>query len=245
LHKNAKTSFEAFLKAVEDGITVSDGKKELMDSHIMSEVNRAISIIKRLADGELKAPYKKAFNGAQTIGMTALAAASLLRADNSGVTLDVGLDRFVQNLTVLLTNATASHIAGKDEAAFQQFLVADVSKTLSNGTRPIKQAIGQNWVKLKEEKRDDYIQMLTKKFAEIYDDSYASFLKHVTNVVAVGTRSLNATEKGVDDALQSPSRLFFKSLKDYEELLYMSNIFLQFHQSKRPSMLQLSLVRVV
>merc|ERR1719331_3612309 len=116
----------------------------------------------------------------------ALAASARLRAEGSGVTLDVGLDKFVQNLTVLLTNATASHIAAKDEAAFQQYLKTDVSKILSNGTRPIKQAIGQNWVKLKEEKRDDYIQMLTSKFGEIYDDSYASFLKHVTNVVAVG-----------------------------------------------------------
>jgi hypothetical protein len=159
--------------------------------------------------------------------------------------LDVGLDKFVQNLTVLLTNATASHIAAKDEAAFQQFLKADVSKILSNGTRPIKQAIGQNWVKLKEEKRDDYIQMLKSKFAEIYDDSYASFVKHVTTVVSVDGANLEVREKSVDEALQSPSHLFFKSLKDYEELLYMSNIFLQFQKKIRPSMLQLNSVRVV
>jgi hypothetical protein len=180
----------------------------------------------------------------------ALAAASLLRADSSGVTLDVGLDKFVQNLTVLLTNATASHIAAKDEASFQQFLVADVSKILSNGTRPIKQAIGQNWVKLKEEKRDDYIQMLKSKFGSIYDDSYSSFLKHVTNVVKAGDggmQSLEKREKAVDDALQSPSKLFFKSLHDYEELLYMSNIFLQFQKKMRPIFLQnqLESIRVV
>merc|ERR1719201_2528159 len=141
--------------------------------------------------------------------VAALGAASLLRSENNGVTLDVGLDRFVQNLTALLTNATVSHIAKADEASFRQFLVADVSKILSNGTRPIKQAIGQNWVRLKEEKRDDYIQMLTSKFGEIYDDSYASFLKHVTNVVAVGGEmSLEKREKSVDAALQSPTHLF-------------------------------------
>jgi hypothetical protein len=178
--------------------------------------------------------------------LAALAAASLLRGESNGVTLDVGLDRFVQNLTVLLTNATASHLAGNDSAAFEKFLAVDVSKILSNGTRPIKQAIGQNWVKLKEEKRDNYIQMLTSKFADIYDDSMASFVKHVSSVVQAGDgMTLEKREKNVDYALQAPSHLFFKSLKDYEELLYMSNIFLQFHQSKRPSMLQLSLVRVV
>jgi hypothetical protein len=181
--------------------------------------------------------------------LAALAAASRLRAGSAGggVTLDVGLDKFVQNLTVLLTNATASHMAGKDEAAFQQYLVADVSKILSNGTRPIKQAIGQNWVKLKEEKRDDYINMLKIKFGEIYDDSYSSFLKHVTHVVEAGedVMKLDKREHLLDDALQSPSRLFFKSLKDYEELLYMSNIFLQFQKKMRPSMLQLASIRVV
>jgi len=160
---------------------------------------------------------------------------------------DVGLDKFVQNLTVLLTNATAPHIAGKDKAAFEQFLAADVSKILSNGTRPIKMAIGQNWVKLKEEKRDDYINMLNSKFADIYNDTTSSFLKHVTSVVVAGEgASLDKREKGVDDALQAPSRLFFKSLKDYEELLYMSNIFLQFQKKDfHPSMLQLSSTRVV
>merc|ERR1719311_111999 len=122
----------------------------------------------------------------------ALAAASFLRSENSGVTLDVGLDRFVQNLTVQLANATTSHTAGANDTAFQKFLKADVSNIISNGTRPIKQAIGQNWVKLKEEKRDDYIQMLKSKFAEIYDDSYASFLKHVTTVVSVDGVSLDA-----------------------------------------------------
>jgi hypothetical protein len=181
------------------------------------------------------------------IFFAALAAASLLRSESSGVTLDVGLDKFVQNLTVLLTNATVPHIPGKDAAAIRQFLVADVSKILSNGTRPIKQAIGQNWVKLKEEKRDDYIQMLKSKFAGIYEDSTSSFLKHVTNVAEAGGDlvSLDVREKGLDDALQAPARLFFKSLKDYEELLYMSNIFLQFQKKVRPSMLQLESIRVV
>jgi hypothetical protein len=181
------------------------------------------------------------------IRSTSISAASLLRSENNGVTLDVGLDRFVQNLTALLTNATVSHIAKADEASFRQFLVADVSKILSNGTRPIKQAIGQNWVRLKEEKRDNYIQMLNSKFAEIYDDSMASFLKHAGSVLEEGdgTMSLDAREKSLDYALQSPSHLFFKSLKDYEELLYMSNIFLQFQSKGRPSMLQLALVRVV
>merc|ERR1719331_3337930 len=178
--------------------------------------------------------------------LAALASASLLRAEGGGVTLDVGLDKFVQNLTFLLTNATVSHIAKADEASFRQFLVADVSKILSNGTRPIKQAIGQNWVRLKEEKRDDYIQMLKSKFAEIYDDSMASFLKHATNVVTAGSGlSLDAREKNLDYALQAPSHLFFKSLKDYEELLYMSNIFLQFQSKGHISMLQLNLVSVV
>merc|ERR1712100_824377 len=117
---------------------------------------------------------------------------------------------------------------------------------LSNGTRPIKVAIGQNWVKLKEEKRDDYIQMLKSKFADIYDDSTASFLKHATSVVTESNgMSLDKREKNIDYALQAPSRLFFKSLKDYEELLYMSNIFLQFQKKGHISMLQLNLVSVV
>jgi hypothetical protein len=176
----------------------------------------------------------------------ALAAASFLRSENSGVTLDVGLDKFVQNLTVQLANATASHTAGANDTAFQKFLKADVSNIISNGTRPIKQAIGQNWVKLKEEKRDDYINMLKSKFAEIYGDSMASFVKHAGNIAEAGAgMSLEKREASLDRALQSPSRLFFKSLKDYEELLYMSNIFLQFQKKGHISMLQLNLVSVV
>jgi hypothetical protein len=181
----------------------------------------------------------------QFLLLAALAAGALLRSGSSGVTLDVGLDRFVQNLTALLTNATVPHIEGADGTAFQQYLVADVSKILSNGTRPIKVAIGQNWVKLKEEKRDDYINMLKSKFADIYDDSLKSFVKHASSVVEVKGLKLDAREKSLDYALQAPSKLFFKSLKDYEELLYMSNIFLQFRAKGRPSMLQLALVRVV
>jgi len=89
--------------------------------------------------------------------------------------------------------------------------------------------------------------MLKSKFGEIYDDSYSSFLKHVTSVVEAGdgVMTLDNREKCLDDALQSPSKLFFKSLKDYEELLYMSNIFLQFQKKIHPSMLQLSSIRVV
>ena len=74
----------------------------------------------------------------------------------------------------------------------------------------------------------------------------ASFVKHAGNIAEAGEgMSLEKREASLDRALQSPSRLFFKSLKDYEELLYMSNIFLQFQKKGHISMLQLNLVKVV
>ena len=74
----------------------------------------------------------------------------------------------------------------------------------------------------------------------------ASFVKHASNVAEAGEgMSLEKREASLDRALKSPSLLFFKSLKDYEELLYMSNIFLQFQKKGHISMLQLNLVKVV
>jgi hypothetical protein len=177
--------------------------------------------------------------------LIAVVAANLLRS--GGVTLDVGLDRFIQNLTSELGNATEPLVPTKDRAAFHDIVAKDVALALANGSKTVKMAIGKNWVQLKEEKRDSYIKMVQDKFSSIFADSLTSFKSHVGLVVKAGAELPDnaARQKTFDYALQAPSKLLFKQLQDYQELLYMSSIFLQFHSKTHPSLLQMSSVHVM
>lgn len=152
------------------------------------------------------------------------------------VTLDVGISGFIAQVTEALTNLTRQH-EPKDEqvrARFEKELADKINATISNATLPIKQMVAKNWVDLKPDKRDKYAELVHMKFLDLYNTSFHNFKSHM-NIRFQKEEDFTAPEekiqKDLDYIVKTPTERVVSSLKDYAELLYMSNIFLQAHTS--------------
>lgn len=148
------------------------------------------------------------------------------------VTLDVGLDRFASDATAAILKVTEEH-APKDpevRAQFEREVAAAVNRSLTNATDPIKKMVAKNWVELKEEKRDMYASLVHDKFQEIFNTTSASFASHAKikfQKVEDFEKPEEKREHDLSYIVDGPMKRLAGSLKDYAELMYMSNIFVQ------------------
>merc|ERR1719389_12288 len=150
-------------------------------------------------------------------------------------TIDVGLEVFVQNLTRdLVANATATVGANASSAnltAFEETVKAAVDKDVKAALLPVKKEIAGHWMDLKPEKRDQYVELLKAKFAELLHGAETPFLRHAS-IKFHAPKDLNSDKvtKDLEWVMKSPTTRLVSSLKDYSDLLYMSNIFLAVHE---------------
>merc|ERR1719352_978609 len=150
-------------------------------------------------------------------------------------TIDVGLEVFVQNLTRdLVANATATVGANASSAnltSFKAAVAAAVEKDVKAALLPVKKEIAGHWMDLKPEKRDQYVELLKLKFAELLKGAEQPFLRHAS--IKFHTPADLTSDKATKDlewVMKSPTTRLVSSLKDYSDLLYMSNIFLAVHE---------------
>ena len=174
------------------------------------------------------------------------AAALRLQEVSTNTTLDVGLDAFVQNLTSALVEHTKAKVNATGNLSHFETMVGEVLRTtLKTELKPVKQEIGQHWVDLKEEKRDEYVTMLKKKFTELLSKGYDGYLRHADLKFHTG-KDLTSDHLAadLDYIVKSPTKRLVGTLKDYTDLLYMSNIFLSFHVTHQRSHLILATIKI-
>merc|ERR1719263_1173735 len=156
-------------------------------------------------------------------------------------TIDVGLEVFVQNLTRdLVANATATVGANASSAnltAFEETVKAAVDKDVKAALLPVKKEIAGHWMDLKPEKRDQYVELLKVKFAELLQNAEQPYLRHASIKFhapgagyAVDLNNETQVTNNLEWVMKSPTTRLVSSLKDYSDLLYMSNIFIAVHE---------------
>merc|ERR1719263_1186994 len=151
-------------------------------------------------------------------------------------TIDVGLEVFIQNLTRdLVANTTATvgaNASSTNMTAFEETIAAAVDKDVKAALLPVKKEIAGHWMDLKPEKRDQYVELLKLKFAELLKGAEEPYLRHASIKFHAGESLANASKvaKDLEWVMKSPTTRLVSSLKDYSDLLYMSNIFLAVHE---------------
>jgi hypothetical protein len=171
--------------------------------------------------------------GAAALGVPAGGAAKPAETKpQQQTTIDVGLDSFLQNLThELVANTTGNVGANASVPSFDAAVASAVEQDVKAALLPVKKEIAAHWMDLKPEKRDEYVVMLKAKFAELLHGATDPFLRHAT--IKFHTAKDLASDhvaKDLEYVMKTPTSRLVSSLKDYTDLLYMSNIFLSFHE---------------
>mmetsp|Transcript_15097 Transcript_15097/g.33288 ORF Transcript_15097/g.33288 Transcript_15097/m.33288 type:complete len:212 (+) Transcript_15097:98-733(+) len=114
-------------------------------------------------------------------------------------------------------------------AGWRNATEAMVKKEYENATAPIKHLVAESWMKLKDDKRDQFAEMISAKYAEIYNKSLPQFVRRV-GVPAQFERTFSSMEhfnSSLAHSIASPTTTLVKQMKDYTDLIYYGNIFLQ------------------
>lgn len=106
--------------------------------------------------------------------------------------------------------------------------------------RSVKQEVANAWMELKPEKRDLFVMKVREKFEGLFKEGEVSISKaldsHLKLLFAASPKVRAVKGDPVElltRALKSPLKLMGSRLHDYEDLIYMSNIFLKFREKRR------------
>lgn len=159
---------------------------------------------------------------------------SLTRVGNHSV-LDVGFGTFEEKVAKMAEEALRKmNITDRDPTTEGK----EVAKmAFREAFLPVKKEVAKSWTELKPEKRDLFTFKVKTQFMDLFKDAEPkiskafepSHLKIYLNVQKKGETPVDI----LSHVLKSPLKTLGSRLHDYEDLIYMSNIFLKFREQHR------------